>query len=160
MNDVMNDSQSSQSSVTHTTSYCMHTGRVFPELKCPEHESDRSLSSSPEVKNEWSCTSTITYSIMIWKWTFLHLSFLRVIKFYQNQNLQDTCQKLRKDSVPKRYLEYREETCVFNITNNTHLGLLTIVELLVYMYVYILWCRRIFFPSTKRKLYLCLGLKN
>jgi hypothetical protein len=35
--------------------------------------------------------------------------------------------------VPKRYLEYREKTCVFNITNNTRLGILTIVVLLVYI---------------------------
>jgi len=35
----------------------------------------------------------------------------------------------QRDSVPERYLEYQEETCVFNIANNTRLGVLMIVAL-------------------------------
>jgi hypothetical protein len=55
------------------------------------------------------------------------------------------CQKHRKDNVTKRYLEHREETCVFNTTNNTFLGVQKIVVLLVYVCVYTLCYRRIFF---------------
>jgi len=57
----------------------------------------------------------------------------------------------QRDSVPERYLEYREETCVFNIANNTRLGVLTIVVLLLQMYcLYSLMSPRFFNPLKEK----------
>jgi hypothetical protein len=39
-------------------------GVVSPEVERPEHETDNSLSSSTEVKNAWSYTTTPPYVLM------------------------------------------------------------------------------------------------
>jgi hypothetical protein len=44
----------------------MGTGGYFPEVKWLGLEADHSASSSAEVKNVWSYTSTLPYILMVW----------------------------------------------------------------------------------------------
>jgi len=41
-------------------------GALTPEEKCPGREADRSLPSSTEITNAWSCTSIPQYVFMAW----------------------------------------------------------------------------------------------
>lgn len=58
----------------HSTSYSMGTGFFSPKVKRSAREVDHSPSSSSEVKNEWSYTSTSSCTFLACKRNALHLT--------------------------------------------------------------------------------------
>jgi hypothetical protein len=59
-------------------------GTLSLRVKRPERELNKSPSSSAEVKNAWSCSSTTQYAFMAWCWvkenTGVTLPYLKLIK--------------------------------------------------------------------------------
>jgi len=41
-------------------------GVLYPEVEWLGHEADQSSPCSAEVKNAWSCVSTLLYASMVW----------------------------------------------------------------------------------------------
>jgi len=65
------------SSGVHTASFAVGTGGVlYPEVEWLGHEADHSSPCSAEVKNAWSCISTLLYASVVWCLIKLRDSFL------------------------------------------------------------------------------------
>ena len=71
----------------HTASIQRVLVAAFPAVNCQGREADRSSSASPEIKNEWSYTSTLQYAFLAY--TGENLIFLTYLEFCAVKLTQD-----------------------------------------------------------------------